>query len=535
MTAVGTAIAWQFWRRHRRGLLAIAAYFAILALIRIIILDPGTHFTLDAAESFAMVVVVPLSATFMYCLAIFTFGLDGDIAARESMYPARMFTLPVSTTALTFWPMLYGAVVMALLWFATRLLAVFPAGMPVPVVWPALLAVVLLAWTQALTWMPYAWTGMRVGLAVALLSIIDGIVLIALYSDARELVMIAILAPQLPLAYWVARTAVARARSGAIPVWRGRVEAAGTREFGGRRRRNFSSPARAQRWLEWQRHGWSLPVLVAIVLPFELAMLFVIGDTPILVEYMLVGVLLTPPVMAMFAAAHSRDYGMSPFLATRPVTSAALIAAKLKVALGSTLLTWLLVLGALPLALRWSGTAPLITEPARRIIPFVGTRWAIVFMLLILIVLMATTWKQLVQGLYIGLTGRESLIKGSAFLTLALLFMLGLLLPWITQPTVLATLWDEWPWIPTVLVFLKMSAAVWIVVRLYQTQLVSDRVLVTSAALWCAAVFALYAVLVWLMATPFIPRHLLLLIAILLVPLARVSATPLALAWNRHR
>jgi len=41
---------------------------------------------------------------------------------------------------------------------------------------------------------------------------------------------------------------------------------------------------------------------------------------------------------------------------------------------------------------------------------------------------------------------------------------------------------------------------------------------------------------VWLFCTPeFIPRALAGLVAILAVPLARVSAAPLALAWNRHR
>jgi hypothetical protein len=42
-------------------------------------------------------------------------------------------------------------------------------------------------------------------------------------------------------------------------------------------------------------------------------------------------------------------------------------------------------------------------------------------------------------------------------------------------------------------------------------------------------------VLVWLLFAPFMPRYLLGLVAILAVPLARLSAAPLALAWNRHR
>ena len=42
---------------------------------------------------------------------------------------------------------------------------------------------------------------------------------------------------------------------------------------------------------------------------------------------------------------------MTPFIATRPLTSASLVAAKLKVAIWSTLAAWLLVLVAIPLAL----------------------------------------------------------------------------------------------------------------------------------------------------------------------------------------
>ena len=57
----------------------------------------------------------------------------------------------------------------------------------------------------------------------------------------------------------------------------------------------------------------------------------------------------------------------------------------------------------------------------------------------------------------------------------------------------------------------------------------------TAAACWCAVVLALYGVLVWFFSTPFFPRYVLALLAILAIPLARLSAAPLALAWNRHR
>src|SRR5947209_8379659 len=82
----------------------------------------------------------------------------------------------------------------------------------VAVIWPAVLAPALLAWTQALMWMPYPLPGLRVIAAVLCLGTIDSIVLLALRFQASERVMLAIAVPQLPLSYAAARYAVARAR-----------------------------------------------------------------------------------------------------------------------------------------------------------------------------------------------------------------------------------------------------------------------------------------------------------------------------------
>src|SRR6058998_657665 len=111
MRSSAAAIAWQFRQRHRWGLIALTAYLLVLAAIKLVILERGQRVDLDE-ESFAFLVVVPLTATFIYFLAVFTFGLSGDLAARQSMYPTRLFTLPVSTSALVGWPMLYGGAAM---------------------------------------------------------------------------------------------------------------------------------------------------------------------------------------------------------------------------------------------------------------------------------------------------------------------------------------------------------------------------------------------------------------------------------------
>jgi hypothetical protein len=226
---------------------------------------------------------------------------------------------------------------------------------------------------------------------------------------------------------------------------------------------------------------------------------------------------------------------VTPFIATRPLTNGELISAKLKMTIWSTIVAWVLVLVAVPLALELSGTSAVLLERWHRLSEVVGTSRAVVAFLLILSGCIASTWKQLIQSLYIGLTGRESLIKGIGFLALVFLFFVGPIAEWVIDSGRLGELWSALPLIFAILVGLKIIAATWIVVRLYRSRLVSDRTLVTGAASWCVAVLALYGVLVWLLDTPHFPHYLLMLFAILAIPLARLSAAPLTLAMNRHR
>src|SRR5256712_9754832 len=141
--------------------MAVAGYLLVVATIRFLILEPAEPVRVDSLL-FAAVASVPLTTPFVYLLAVFSFGFAGDLAARQSIYPARMFTLPVTTAALAGWPMLYGTAATAILWLAARLLAVWPSGTGIPVMWAAPLGAAPLARTPALTWMPYGFPGLRV-------------------------------------------------------------------------------------------------------------------------------------------------------------------------------------------------------------------------------------------------------------------------------------------------------------------------------------------------------------------------------------
>jgi hypothetical protein len=541
------AFAWEFRRRHLWGFIACGAYLIALAAVKLVMVARGHAVVYDSDETFALAVMGPITATFTYCLAVFTYGLSGDIAGRPSMYPRRLLTLPVSTAALAGWPMLHGTIAVALLWAATRAFVLWPSGVAVPVLWPAIAAAALLAWTQALTWMPYGLPGVRVILAVLWLGTIQSIVLLGLRYDTSESLMLAIIAPQIPLAYVTARLAVALARRGVVPDWRGAFTWMARLAPVRTARGQFASPARAQAWLEWRRHGWTLPALVGILLPCELALLFATGDTPDLVWTILLGVLLTPPFMAAFVAATVRkpdldgrearqDWGLAPFLATRPLSNRTLIAAKLEMAFVSTALAWTLVLVAIPLALWLSDTWPVVLERWQRTIALMGESRAIVIAVLVLLGFVAATWKQLVQTLCIGMTGRVWIVRASLVGTLAVLCVIGPILDWIAgNRAAQAALWNAAPTLLAVAAFAKMCGAMWVAVRLYRSRLLRDRALVIGAAAWCVAVLTLAAVLTWWIASQFFPRYLFVLVAIIAVPLVRLAAAPVALDWNRHR
>ena len=100
MRSHAAAVAWEFRRRHRWGLIALACYLLALATFKLLILARGQPVSFDDEQSFAFAVVVPSATAFMYFLAVFSFGFAGDLAGRQSIYPARLFTLPVTSGAL---------------------------------------------------------------------------------------------------------------------------------------------------------------------------------------------------------------------------------------------------------------------------------------------------------------------------------------------------------------------------------------------------------------------------------------------------
>src|SRR5205814_6157292 len=138
------------------------------------------------------------------------------------------------------------------------------------------------------------------------------------------------------------------------------------------------------------------------------------------------------------------------------------------------------------------------------------------------------------QSLCIGLTGRPWIIRSSVLAGLVLVtFAFPALWIVVRNDTVQSLVWDWLAWILVALVWLKVSIGASVAVRLHDRKVLGDRAIVMGAVSWLVAVAVVYGVLIWILASPIYPSYFLGGIAILLVPLARLSAAPLALAWSR--
>ena len=534
--------------RHRVGLACIAVYLLLLVAWRLLIPAPPVaaliHGELpDIGRDVAASVVVPLTTAIIYLLAIFSFGLEGDVAGRKSLYPERLFVLPLRTSQLAAWPMIMGGVTLAMMWIVTAMIGLRPAGIHVALAWPAVFLAAFLAWTQVLMWTPFRFHGFRIALAVSLLTLVDAAVILALHFQASERLMLTLLLPQVPAAFFAATAGLRRARAGAgigdgmVAMPRtDAIRRAAPPARDARALPAFVSPRRALLWSEWQRHGRVLPVWVAVVVPVELVLFFIPGDlSRTYILGTLAIILLTPPLLAIFVGPSyaSGNEGLTQFMATRPVRTASLGSVKVLTTLRSALLAWCVVAVLLPISLAVSGTSATLLADLARLLGAAGTVRTGLLFLVVFAVVFLLTWSFLLQGMLLALSGRPWFAKVVLLLAVLSLIIFVETASWIiTEPRAQTWIWDSIPLLLTLCVALKLAIAF----RCAAYAIRDDQLaIVRAAGLWCMAVLTLHALMVWVMDSGLFPSYLFLLSAILIVPFTRATAGPFMLSWNRHQ
>jgi hypothetical protein len=537
------ALAWQVWGRHRWGLAAVAAYCLVMAVVFNALPAETLHERHGALFSIQFVIGL------IYVAAAFAYGFECRLEVRESGFPARLFTLPVRTGVLVGGPMLQGMAAVALLWLAWAYFVLRPCGIEVSLGSTALLAAAFVAVLQALLWSPVGLPWLRVVLAIVLLPLLAVAPQLGPALGINESLLVGLYAALIPLAAAVAFAGVSRTRHGAATGWRWPVPSLRTTRRPARLPRAFPSPARAQLWYEWRRHLLGFPLVIGCCMALQLALVLWIdaevGPRPaahVIREGL--GFLLGPLIMAPFfgcflartGTSSANPYLVSSFTATRPVSVTTLVAAKLKGSALVALAAWALVLLAASVWLAGSGSYEAVSkwwQALRQQYP----AWRVAATALLAVGgPVFLTWRLLADNLWVGLTGRVWVARLTLLACGACLpavFMLGA--PVVDDPGLRDRLWEALPWYAAGAALLKLLAAAWVGRALLRRGLVGPTALAKLAAVWLLAAVILFALACAAVPSDLVPVSLLASGAVLGVPLVRLLAAPLALAWNRHR
>jgi hypothetical protein len=541
------AFAWMFWRRFRWALMPTLGYLLVAVALSAVL---PAYLAPDVAPAAFALLTFPSFYPAMLLMGIFCLvEEDTPIEARQSCFPADLFLLPVRTGALAGWPMAYGAAVTTLLWLALSWCIMQPWvslwNISVPLWWPAMLATAALAWIQAVLWLPFALRWIRV---IVLLFLILGLGVIAELSALRgvtETILVVVFAGLAVPGWTLGYLGVRQGRCGHAPNWEGVFEPWRrlVRQLP-HRRRPFASAAWAQTWFEWRRTGKSLPFMTGLLLPFALLSLaFGVHDI-IPPAQTVLSALAIPLIMAGVAGAPlggrnpwvKDHYCVAASTATLPMSTGEMVGAKLRAAALSTLAAWALVVVAVPLAVMLTGNLETAVGWWRLAQQEIPTLKIVAGLLAAATLLVGFTWKRVVDGQFFGLMGRKWIIECA--LPGGMVAFIGLVLAatWISKhPQYHEQLLALLPWLLGLLLACRLSLAGLALRVGLRRRVLAPRTAVRWVTAWLCIAAALFGLLAYAVPAERVPAYNLAFAVLFAMPMARLTAAPLALAWNRHR
>lgn len=544
-------IVQRIWIDRWWGFCALAAVASVSYLgLRI----SGAVFAREPVAHVVIIMTMGLSLLFVFLLCNFT---EADRKERRSGFPARLFVLPVPTRTLVAAPILFGVAMAAIIHTAWTAVAVRVVGREAPLVLPILYVTTAMICYHAIVWSLARHAMVRLialsfggaGFEIGWILIYDHSWLGPFMGGVSvPLVIGAVLAVMGGIGFVVAFLAVESQRHGGRSVSDVRLRVADfIIDALPRTQRRLDSPARAQFWIEWRRHGMLLPLCTAAVLILAMLPAPFIAPISAPVTAVLFKCMLLAPIVLAFALGQgfgkadlwSKQAEMSLFLATRPLANSEWIGAKMKTAAVASLASWAVVIVLVPLWLRqwcddrlvmnlWHTAERLYSPAVLRALP--GLTFGI---------LLVVTWRFLVAGLFVGLAGRGWLLTlATCNVFFAVCAGPGLIVIWMESPHILRP-FLKWPvWAPSVLTVLfvaKIIAASLVAHYARRRGWIQGRAILRYVALWCAMTAFLLLAGWWLLPVSGWNRWLSVMLILFAVPLARVAYAPVALARNRHR
>jgi hypothetical protein len=558
--APAVAVAWEIWTRNRIAFLCVLAIISVGALL-ILTLNRATgwtHLVNPIAYSLTAVALAITLGSFHYT--------EGSRKAGFGSFPTRLFNLPMNTWALVALPMVYGSLAMILVFLACARFLLWRAGPDLPLLWPSLYLVFGLTSFQAIIWsLPGSRYLKLLGLGVAASIITFGWMFFAPtilagalsewgYSGDPAIFMrrvLLVLAMTGPAAYIVSLRCVHRQRHGRTPrlaTLIGRRGISLARLV--RRRIPFQCAEHAIFWQEWRRIGVIFPASVLLVLLLTCVPALLSGGLSGRATVGILEWLFFAPFL--LAAIIGRGFGkpdfwstslkLTTFNAVLPLTPGQWVCAKLKVAFLSAVLTWALLVYLGFLWIAWVGDLEELAVWRSRFRFYYppAARWAVFALAFPASVIV--TWRCLVASLAAGLSGRKlwyhSVNLAMAILLIVLFVLIIRQSDHADQSLRFHHVWPVIAWLPVVLMIaaiarFSVAALAWS--QAIHRGLVTHRAMARYVGCWLIATTILVALaFVVCRNTPWL-RHLLMLAATLIVPLAGPAIAMHALAGNRSQ
>ena len=532
------ALAWEIWRRNRVLVLLTMGIISFCSITSLMV--PNQVHALDLEPWYFFLMVCSLGLVF----GIFH---HAEFNRRKNWhgFPYRLFALPLPTLVLIACPMILGLVSLELAYLAWAKFVFAPLGRTINL-WPAFVLATGLMCYQAIVW---GLAGFRITRIITLALVGMGLMSLAglplfLKVWPRKNAMTIATLTLIGLAfgaflagwYFVEKQ---RRGGGRGKGW-ARAWIANLFAVLPRRRKSFPSPAAAQFWFEWRRAGSLLPictgaVLVLIIGPVSWLMrtdpdstMFTLGWSlalPIILGTV-IGVGFVKPDF------WSGDMSITLFQAVRPLPSGEIVVTKMKVAVWGVAISWLLVLFFLSVWIPlWANNTNLkdLLDLCRILYP--GFTLYLI-LVLSLAAAMILSWRVMVSGLWVGLSGSAKLFAGVAILNVAMLSLAvwGTVF-WVNhfdwKRLEHYVTWTSWALVSAALLRLWLAVFSW--------SKISARRTWRYAALWAGGTACCVALAMLVCPNVFWLKHLAILAALLPVPLARLGIAPVALAKNRHR
>jgi hypothetical protein len=562
-------LLWEIWMRNRKSI-ALAIGLALGGLVFNSAFAMANE-TAGARDRRLTIDVMLMISSILLVFAVFNYT-EFNPQKQWTGFPYRLFTLPVPTLVLVSLPIFLGLVSVEVIFWHWIKFVFTPDEVRRPL-WIGTLLGTFMVIYQLILWSLAGFKIFRLIVLGLLGATFVGIGFLPEFGNVngssagwfseRNLTLLSVaVAACAFLAAWIC-VAFQRSGGGFRRNWF-MTFFDGLTGLLPRRQELFKSPAHAQFWLEWRRNGYLLPLSVGVVVCAVIAPLsWLTRSDPGITLLILLLTLAMPMVLAIpigkgFSKPDfwSSEMALPSFTAVRPLASGEIVVVKLKVAGLSAMISWALVLVFLAIWIsNWADLSAIAMirigfwmAHAHSVYP---QYWIAALLLLSGLFL---SWKFLVNGLWVGLSGSKNLFLTTPAIYGVLLigFMVGLaflgnhdrpFLAWLRRdPNQLLAMVEALAAAAVIAKF-WLAARSWRSIqsqrtgRFFITWLAATLCLILLAfLLWAEGTLSL-ALMSWFDLLPMDPirlRNLLILAALLLIPFARIGFARSSLTKNRH-